>query len=127
MPEVFSRSELRDETTNSQAVPSGSRTITMVNNLYSTAYFNIVYNKIPTGFFTKNPLSDPISCSFVVNGGGGQAGFIVEPQASGSVTWTVPFDINIGELTMSSPNPLIYSTLDPTSSGSINGIEAQFS
>ena len=115
---TFTRLQLRTYQTDS-ADFSGARTFELINNLNTTAYFNIegVNGK---DVFNSASLSSLVNCSVVTESM--HAGFIINPNSTATFTFTPSSTIVKEDIRFIASNTLVYSTLDTTSSGSAFGV-----
>jgi len=116
---TFTRSELRTYQTDS-ANFSGARTFSLVNNLPTTAYFNIegVNGK---DIFNSASLSSLVNCSVVTESV--HAGFIINPNSTATFTFTPSSTIVKEDVRFIAANTLVYNINDTTASGSAFGVD----
>jgi len=116
---TFTRSELRTYQTDS-ANFSGARTFSLVNNLPTTAYFNIegVNGK---DIFNSASLSSLVNCSVVTESV--HAGFIINPNSTATFTFTPSSTIVKEDVRFIASNALVYNINDTTASGSAFGVD----
>tara|TARA_Y100000114_G_scaffold127169_1_gene123726 strand:+ start:591 stop:962 length:372 start_codon:yes stop_codon:yes gene_type:complete len=115
---TFTRLQLRTPVTDS-ANFSGARDFELVNNLNTTAYFNIegTDNK---DIFNTASLTSLVNCSVVSEST--QAAFIINPNATATFTFTPSSTISSGSIQFRASNPLVVNLDDLTSSGSAFGV-----
>ena len=122
MPESFTKTELRNSKANTVAYPQ-AQVITIKNDIGSN-YLTLESVDKENSFFDKHIISKPIRCSVTVNNPASQnASIIVEPYVTASITLTPLGTLAAGKLRYRATNPLFYSDLDPTSSGSVLGMD----
>lgn len=128
---TFTRLQLRTYQTDS-ADFSVARTFELVNNLSTTAYFNIEGERLYisksgvfAGYgykdvFNSASLSSLVNCSVVTESV--HAGFIVDPNSTATFTFTPSSTIAKEEVKFIASNTLVYSLGDNTASGSAFGV-----
>jgi len=128
---TFTRLQLRTYQTDS-ANFSGARTFELVNNLNTTAYFNIegerLYVSESGGFvghrykdvFNSASLSSLVNCSVVTESI--HAGFIINPNSTATFTFTPSSTIAKEDIKFIAANALVYDINDTTASGSAFGV-----
>ena len=115
---TFTRLQLRSYVTDS-ADFSGDRDIELVNNLPTTAYFNIegVNGK---DIFNSASISSLTSGSVITEST--HAAFIINANSTANFSFEPTSTISKDDIRFIASNPLVISTDDPTSSGSAFGV-----
>lgn len=120
---TLTRTQLRDGVNADTDLTAGTYNFSLVNN-GGNSYFSIEgkNDELP---FTKASINTPVNCSFVT--GSKNAGFSVNGNSTATFNLVVTDTISANDIKFIATNPLIYHIDDPTSSGSIFGIEATYS
>ena len=119
----YTRTELRNRTTASENFAANdSVTFELVNNLNSTAYFNIegTNNK---DIFNTASITNLVSCSVITESM--HAGFIVNRNSTASFLFTPTEEINSESISFIAANPQVFGLDDNTSSGSVFGVDLE--
>lgn len=126
-PSSYTRLQLRNRTTASEDFDANdSVTFELSNNITTTAYFNIEGAREGNSrkdIFNTASVTSLISCSMVTESI--HAGFIVEPNTTGSFVFTPTADIASGSIEFIAANSLVFSTEDITASGSVFGVDLE--
>ena len=114
----FTRRQLRNYVNDSSHF-SGDRDFSLVNNLSTTAYFNIegVNGK---DIFNTASLSSLVSCSVITESM--HAAFIINPNSTATFTFEPSATINKEDIRFIASNALVFNNDDPTASGSAFGV-----
>ncbi len=121
---TFTRAELREgayASTNFTAATTYNFTLT---NNTGNSYFAIE-SKNGESVFNKASITNNVNCSFVT--GAKNAAFSVNGNSSPTFDLVVNEEIAKEDIKFTATNSLVYSLGDPTSSGSIMGIEVSYS
>ena len=121
--ETFTRAELREGVYASTNFTADTYTFTLTNNT-GNSYFAIE-SKNGESVFNKASISNNVNCSFVT--GSKNAAFSVNGNSSPTFDLVVNEEIAKEDIKFTATNSLVYSLGDPTSSGSIMGIEVNYS
>lgn len=126
-PSSYTRLQLRNRTTASEDFGANdSVTFELSNNITTTAYFNIEgvrEGNSRKDIFNTASVTSLVSCSMVTESM--HAGFIIEPNTTGSFVFTPTADIASGSIEFIAANSLVYSTEDITASGSVFGVDLE--
>ena len=126
-PSSYTRLQLRNRTTASEDFGANdSVTFELSNNITTTAYFNIEgvrEGNSRKDIFNTASITSLVSCSMVTESM--HAGFIVQPNTTGSFVFTPTADITSGSIEFIAANSLVYSTEDITASGSVFGVDLE--
>lgn len=126
-PSSYTRLQLRNRTTASEDFDANdSVTFELSNNITTTAYFNIEgvrEGNSRKDIFNTASITSLVSCSMVTESM--HAGFIVQPNTTGSFVFTPTADITSGSIEFIAANSLVYSTEDITASGSVFGVDLE--
>ena len=122
---TFTRLQLRTRQQNNVDFAS-AKDFSLVNNLEGTTYFNIegarLSNNTYKKVFDSASITTLVNCTVIT--GSSQAGFIINPDSTATFTFTPGsgHTIKKEEMDFFATNPLLFNTLDPTSSGSAFGV-----
>ena len=125
---TYTRLQLRSFQTSSDDLTAQAYTFTLVNNNSTTAYFamegvsywngsQFVYKDV----FNSASLSSLVNCTVI--SGSTNAGFIINPTATATFTFTPSSTIAKEEVRFNAANSLVYSLGDSTASGSVFGVD----
>lgn len=114
----FTRRQLRNYV-NDTSNFSGDRDFSLVNNLSTTAYFNIegVNGK---DIFNTASLSSLANCSVITESM--HAAFIINPNSTATFSFEPSVPINKEDIRFIASNTLVFNNDDPTASGSAFGV-----
>lgn len=130
---TYTREELRNYITHSSDFTAVGFDFTLENNATTTAYFAIEgasYYVSESGVFVgykykdvfnSASLSGLTNCTVV--SGSSNAGFIIDPSATATFTFTPTSTISKDLVLLSAPNVLVYNINDLTASGSTFGVD----
>jgi len=124
---TYTRLDLRTWQTDSADFTT-ARNFSLVNDLDTTAYFTMEGVRIWDGaeyvykdVFNSASLSSLVNCTVV--SGSTNAGFIINPTATATFTFTPSSTIAKEEVRFNAANSLVYSLGDSTASGSAFGVD----
>ncbi len=120
---TFTRAELREGAYASTNFAADTYNFTLTNNT-GNSYFAIE-SKNGESVFNKASITNNVNCSFVT--GSKNAAFSVNGNSSPTFSLVVDEEIAKEDIKFTATNSLVYSLGDPTSSGSIMGIEVSYS
>ena len=120
---TFTRAELREGVYASANFTVDTYNFTLTNNT-GNSYFAIE-SKNGESVFNKASISNNVNCSFVT--GSKNAAFSVNGNSSSTFSLVVNEEIAKENIKFTATNSLIYSLDDLTSSGSVVGIEVDYS